>query len=148
MSHAYSFLNVQASITGPGGSFSLGSGVGAAEEGITIAFVEDKNTMTVGADGEPMHSMHAGKAAKVTVRLLKTSPTNKKLSVLYNLQTSNGGVLHGQNVLTVRDTARGDVAVGRHVAFTKHPDLSFAKVGNTVEWVFDAGKTDILLGDA
>jgi hypothetical protein len=41
---------------------------------------EAKNTMTVGADGEVMHSLHAGKSGTITVTLLKTSPVNKKLS--------------------------------------------------------------------
>ncbi len=36
-----------------------------------------KNTMTIGADGEVMHSLHADKSGTVTVNLLKTSPTNK-----------------------------------------------------------------------
>lgn len=34
--------------------------------------------MTVGADGEVMHSLHAGKSGTITVTLLKTSPVNKK----------------------------------------------------------------------
>lgn len=142
----YSFLNVQASIVGPGGAFSIGSDAGAAEEGISTSFVEDKNTMTTGAGGDVMHSLHAGKAGQITVRLLKTSPVNQKLSALYNLQTNGGGSLHGLNLITVRDTARGDVVIGREAAFKKHPDLSFAKVGNTVEWVFDVGKLDEMLG--
>ena len=47
----YSFLNVAASITGPGGSFQMGSGAGSAEEGIEITH-SDKNVQTIGADGK------------------------------------------------------------------------------------------------
>ncbi|MDR1495640.1 MAG: DUF3277 family protein, partial [Clostridiales Family XIII bacterium] len=40
----YSFLDIMASISGPGGSFSL-NGEGNAEEGITIARANPKNVM-------------------------------------------------------------------------------------------------------
>lgn len=33
--------------------------------------------MTVGADGEVMHSLHAGKSGTITVTLLKTSRSTK-----------------------------------------------------------------------
>lgn len=45
--------------------------------------------MTVGADGEVMHSLHAGKSGTITVTLLKTSPVNKKLSLMYNAQSQS-----------------------------------------------------------
>lgn len=141
----YSFLDVHAAITGPGGAFPLGSGVGAAEEGITIARSEDKNTMTTGADGEVMHSLHAGKSGQVTIRLLKTSPVNALLMGMYEFQTTSS-TRHGQNTITVGDVARGDFITAREVAFKKAPDLTWAKTANTVEWTFDAGKIDGLLG--
>jgi hypothetical protein len=50
---------------------------------------EAKNTMTVGADGEVMHSLHGGKSGTITVTLLKTSPVNKKLSLMYNAQSQS-----------------------------------------------------------
>ncbi|HHD9887370.1 TPA: phage protein [Yersinia enterocolitica] len=62
----YSFMDVTASITGVGGSFDLGYGAAVAEEGITTSMIENKNTMTIGADGEGMHSLHAGKGGTVT----------------------------------------------------------------------------------
>ena len=43
--------DIVAAIKGPNGSFSLGNGAGVAEEGITIAMVDAKNTMVIGADG-------------------------------------------------------------------------------------------------
>ena len=51
----YSFQDVAATIVGPGGAFSLGYGEATAEEGITIVRAGDKNTMTIGSDGEGMH---------------------------------------------------------------------------------------------
>ncbi len=89
MSGTYSFIDVSASLTGPTGSIDLGYGSANSEEGITVAMTEAKNTMTVGADGEVMHSLHAGKSGTITVTLLKTSPVNKKLSLMYNAQSQS-----------------------------------------------------------
>ncbi|GAB2938266.1 phage structural protein [Hafnia psychrotolerans] len=142
----YSFMDVSASMTGPTGIIDLGYGAANAEEGISVAMSEAKNTMTVGADGEIMHSLHAGKAGTVTVTLLKTSPVNKKLSLAYNAQ-SQSSALWGNNVFVVRNSASGDLATIRSSAFQKHPDFANAKEGGTVAWVFDGGKVDELLGE-
>lgn len=144
-SQTYSFTDVHASISGPFGSFSLGSGVGNAEEGISIDMVEDKNTMTIGADGSGMHSLHANKSAKITIRLLKTSPANKQLNQLY-VQQSQSAAFWGQNLITVSDIARGDQITLRDAAFTKHAPTNYAKDGGISEWVFDAITRDDLLG--
>jgi hypothetical protein len=141
----YSFLDVQASISGPGGTFSLGADAGAAEEGITTAFVGEKNTMTKGAGGDGMHSLHASNAGKITLRYLKTSPVNAQLSAMYNFQKSSSGNW-GQNVIKVSNVVRGDVVDGKQCAFTKHPDLTYATEGGTVEWEFDVIQLDELIG--
>ncbi|VVD29159.1 phage structural protein [Paraburkholderia dioscoreae] len=141
----YSFLDVSASITGPGGAFALGYGEAVAKEGIKIAMAGDKNTMTIGADGEGMHSLHADKSGQVTLRYLKTAPINAKLMALYDAQTISSS-LHGQNVITVRNTASGDITTARKCAFKKKPDLTYAEDGDIVEWVFDSIKIDTLLG--
>lgn len=141
----YSFLDVTAAIIGPGGSFSLGSGTGAAEEGITVEMTEDKNSMVTGADGSVMHSLHAGKSGTVTVRLLKTSPVNAQLSAMYAFQTASSA-LHGQNVISIRDLARGDVITCQQVAFKRMTPVNYGKDGGTNEWTFDAGQIDTFLG--
>ncbi|GAB7212501.1 hypothetical protein OS31_40110 [Dickeya oryzae] len=74
----YSFMDVTATLVGPTGSIDLGYGSANSDEGITVTMAEAKNTMTIGADGEVMHSLHAGKAGTVTINLQKTSPVNKK----------------------------------------------------------------------
>lgn len=142
---AYSFLNCQAAIVGPGGAFSIGTGAGVADEGITITPAADKDTMTIGADGSVMHALNADKSATLTIRLLKTSPTNAQLSLMYNLQTLSSAT-HGLNVITVRDSARGDVATCRQVAFRRQPVLSYSKAGAVQEWEFNVGVLDELLG--
>jgi hypothetical protein len=142
----YSFLDFSASMTGPTGDVDLGYGSANAEEGVTVAMTEAKNTMTVGADGEVMHSLHAGKSGTVTVTLLKTSPVNKKLSLQYNAQSQSSS-LWGNNVFVLRNHASGDLVTIRSAAFQKQPDFANAKDGGTVAWVFDGGKVDEVLGE-
>jgi hypothetical protein len=141
----YSLLNVKASISGPGGSFSIGSDAGVGEEGITVDLAEDKNTMTIGGGGAGMHSLHASKAGMVTIRLLKTSPTNKLLNALYNFQAQSS-TNWGQNLITIQDMARGDNITAADCAFKKQAPVAFAKDGNVMEWVFDSIAIDEQLG--
>lgn len=141
----YSFLSVQATLAGPGGIVPLANGAQAAEEGVSVAMAEDKNTLTIGAGGEGMNSLHAGKSGTITIRLLKTSPVNGLLAAMYRLQTNDAG-LHGINTLNVRDTKRGDIVTAQGVAFKKFPDMNWAKDGGTVEWAFDATTIDPILG--
>lgn len=145
MSATYSFLDTNCAIVGPGGAINLGSGAGNAEEGITIEANEDINTLTIGADGTPMHSLSANKSGVVTVRLLKTSPVNKKLAALYALQTASAS-LHGQNTITLATTYTQDVITCRSVAFKKATGLTYAKDAGMNEWAFDAGIIDRALG--
>lgn len=131
----YSFINVQASLIGPGGNINIGAGSGASEEGITISMVEDKGDYKVGADGQVMQTLRASNLGHITVRLLKTSPTNALLSAMYNAQKTNAG-LWGQNVIRVSDVQRGDVSLGTQMAFVKLPDIVYSKDGNMNEWNF------------
>lgn len=145
----YSFINVQVSLTGPGtAALNLGYGAQVAKEGISVAMIEDKNSMYVGADGGGTHSLHAGRAAMAVIRLVKTSPTNNLLSELYSYQTSreSGGLYHGQNVITLTDIARGDSYTMSGAAFKKYPDNSWAEDAGVTEWSFDVIDCDPLIG--
>ncbi len=142
----YSFLDVNAAIVGPGGSFSLGSGAGASEEGITITANEEIDGMQIGADGAVMHSLRANKSGKLTVHLLKTSPVNNQLSDMLALQRTSGS-LWGQNTINVTNIASGDQYTNQQVAFTKVPDNAFSKDANTIAWEFNCGIIDPTLGD-
>lgn len=141
----YAFSTIVAAINGPGGAFSIGSDAGCAEEGITVDMVDEKSTMVIGAGGQGQHNLHAGKAAKITVRLLKTSPTNALLEEMYNLQTATPA-LHGQNTITIRDVYRGDVGTAQEVAFAKFPTVTYSKDGPVLEWMFNAITMDWTLG--
>lgn len=141
----YSFLNVACTITGPGGSFNLAAGAAAAEEGITIEASEDKNVMTIGADGKGMHSLIASDACTVTVRLLKTSPINAGLMAMYDLQ-STSSQLWGANTFTIVDSGRNDYSSVQAAAFKKKPTITYAKEGGMMEWVFDGISANSVLG--
>jgi structural protein KPP10_ORF10 len=133
---AYSFLNIVGSINGPGANIAIGAGTGAAKEGISTAYEEEKTTTQTGADGAIAHSLHAGQTGTITIRLLKTSPYNAQLSSMYNFQRQPGGSNWGQNNITFRDIVRGDVIDGRQMAITKWPDMSWAEDAGTVDWTF------------
>jgi len=141
----YSFLDVKAAIVGPGGTFSLGSGSGAAEEGITIEPSDDIDEMLIGADGQGMHSLKANKSGKITVRLLKTSPVNQQLSAMLAFQRTSA-VNHGQNTITVVNKSSGDTITCQQVAFARVPNLTYARLGGTNEWTFNATIIDMGLG--
>lgn len=142
----YSFLDCAASLTSADATIDLGYGAAVADEGLTFARAGDKNTMTVGADGEGMHSLHADKSGAVTIRLLKTSPTNAKLMNLYSLQQSNSKKW-GKNTITYNHSGSGDNGTASLCAFRKVPDLKYAKDADILEWVFDAIKLDTKLGE-
>ena len=141
----YAFQDINCSMAGPTGFLSLGYGSANSEEGITIEMAGDKNTMTIGADGEGMHSLHADKSGTVIVRLLQTSPQNAKLQAMYDAQTFSSS-LHGQNIFVITNSRSGDVTTARSAAFKKKPSLTYAKDGKMREWVFDSLKIDTVLG--
>lgn len=145
MAQVYSFGDTSATLNGPSGSFQLGAGAGAAQEGITVEPKTDVNTLTVGAGGEGMHSLSMDTSSTVTVRLLKTSPVNAQLMNAFNAQRRST-LLHGRNSIVVRDPNRGDLVTCRQVAFAKVPPLNWAQEGGTNEWVFDAAETVYVLG--
>lgn len=146
MSGTYSFVDVTASLTGPGGMIDLGYGSAVSAEGITVTMAGAKNSMITGADGEGMHSLRADKSGTITVNLLKNSPTNKKLSATYNAQSLSSS-LWGKNVIVIRNKVSGDTVTARECAFQKQPDHSNTEKDGTVAWVFDCIKIDMLLGE-
>jgi len=142
----YSFLDTSASITGPGGSFTIGGqNTGSAEEGLTIERNADKNTLVVGADGSPMNSLAAREDGKLTVRLNKTSPLNSALSSMYNTQKGSSAAW-GQNTISISNTTLGDSWTLTNVAFKKYPKVDYAKEAGIIEWEFDVGYIASTLG--
>jgi hypothetical protein len=141
----YAFNDVVATIAGPTGSANLAYGAAPSEEGISFEAAGDKNTMTVGADGAVMHSLHADKSGRVIVRLLKTSRINALLQQMYDIQTTSAA-LHGQNTILCQQKAAGDVTTARQCAFKRKAPINYQKEGGMIEWEFDAGMIDTVLG--
>ena len=142
---AYSFLNIVAAIAGPGAAFKLGAGAAVAEEGITIAPNEDKNNMIIGADGAGQHTLIASNGGLITMRFLKTSPTNGLLQLAYDLQAASSAIW-GQNIITIADTARLELTTCQSCAFKKKPELVYDKNGPMIEWTFDSLAINSVLG--
>ena len=141
----YSFLDVTASITGPGGAFDLGYGSANAKEGITITRTQDRNNMTIGADGSALHSLRADRSGTVTVRLLKTSDRNAMLQTMFNAQSIDSS-LWGMNLISIAHKTLSDKVVCQACAFMRDPDVTYAEDGDIVEWTFQSGQIDIIRG--
>jgi len=137
MGITYSFKDVTASINAPTASVSIGYGAGVGDEGITIDANADRNTMTIGADGTGMHSLHADQSGTVTVRLLQTSPSNLVLQQLFNDQ-SLAGSAWGQNTIVITNVQSGDSVTATRCAFKKNPSLTYRKDGVMIDWVFES----------
>ena len=143
---AYSFVNVQCAIDGPGGSFNLGSGAGISEEGIKISRNREKTVQTIGADGKNMYSLIADRSGSIEVHVLKTSNVNAQLMALYNTQQLSAAIW-GINTITIAYPDGKDVSILSEVAFKKAPDLTYAQEGGTNTWEFFAGTVDSNLGE-
>ena len=141
----YSFQDVVISLTGPGAVLDLGFGSAISDEGVSIDMAGDKNTMTVAADGEVMHSLHSDNSGIITLRYLQTSKANTFLNLLYNAQRQSAA-LWGKNIILIRHAASGDLHTARQCAFKKKANVGYKKVGGMYEWPFDCGKIDSELG--
>lgn len=141
----YSFLDVLASIVGPGGSFPLGSGAGVAKEGLTVTATQDLDGMLVGADGQGVHSLHADQSGQVTVRVLKTSPVNALLGAMLAFQQASAANW-GQNTLSITNMTSGDIITCELCAFTKWPDINYAEDAGLNEWTFNSLRIGRALG--
>lgn len=144
---AYSFLDVTATLYNESTklSINLGVGAGVAEEGITWEPVGTKNVVESGADGSGTNNLIASNVGIVTVRLLKTSPANKPLSVAFNEQTAIP-FLWGSNIIKISMPGRGDVGIFTQVALQNLPSLTWAQEAGMNEWIFDCIDSTILLG--
>ncbi len=140
----YSFLDVHATYVGLRGVVDLGAGSGNSAEGITIERANDKATMTIGADGSGMHNLMGDKSGRITVRLLKTSPTNKLLAQIYNATTLNSNV-YGNDTITVYNSKTGETHTATGVGLARFPTSNNATEGGIQEWVFNCLEIDSIL---
>lgn len=141
----YSFKDVHATLTGPGGTVAVGNNAGISEEGIRIEPTEEKDVMKQGADGSIAHSLRATKSGRVIISILKTSPTNAQLMALYNFQIQSSANW-AQNTLVISNTTTQDVCTCQQVAFTRLPPNVYSKDAGIIEWEFNCSQIDTVLG--
>ena len=141
----YSFLDVQATISGPGGSFDLAS-AGVSDEAFRVRMDGPKNTKTMGAGGAGMHSLHASKAGVIEISLLKTGIGNAQLNQLYNFQQTSAANW-GQNTLTIINPVSGDSVTAIFGAFDKQSDLGYSTEGGLNVWPLSFIEIDEVLGN-
>lgn len=143
----YSFIDVYATLVdaATGANISIGSGAGVAEEGITISQVDNVGHMQIGADGTPMQVLQATRGARLSLRLLKTSPVNAALMALVETQRTTGA-LWGQNTISITEIATGDEVTAAFCAFEKIPDNNYDKTGKMFDWTFLVGDSTQVLG--
>lgn len=143
--YVYSFNSIKGTLIGPGIAINLGNGSSPTEEGITIDPSGPINGMTIGSDGNGMHSLNMDKSGHVTVRVLKDSPINSQMAAAYALQTASAAA-HGQNTIAFSNIDSGDAITCQFCAFQKAPTLTYAKDGGMNEWAFDCIQIDRVLG--
>lgn len=139
---AYSFVDVSATFSCPGGIVRLGNGAAVADEGISVEKAEDYNTMIVGTEGDILQCRHSGTHGTIRIRLLKHSESNGQLM---NIMKSLKGSEWGIGNFSVRNRSNGDSVSAAEVAFTGPPALVFGKIAGMLEWLLHAGHIDPVL---
>lgn len=114
----------------------------AAGNFITVAQDSDAFNMVVGIRGDVARSKTSNKAAKITVRLMQTSPGNDILSTIHNLDQS---APNGAGVFTVgmRDSATGRAFwTGATAWIVKAPDVNMDAQDTPREWVIQVARLE------
>jgi hypothetical protein len=91
----------------------------------------------VGADGEVMRSLSADNTHSITVTLLQSSASNKKLSDVRNEDKVTG---KGIKALTITDINGETMGFWPEAWIRGDPTLGFAKEDTERQWVFDTGQ--------
>lgn len=116
------------------------------DDALMIARREDAATDKVGADGRMAVAMSANKSGEITLKLLQTSPTNKVLNSIHNLQGGGPAKFIPMGII-FQDTYRQDRAVGTAGYIKKMTEVTRGAGINTQEWVIVVERLDFLLGD-
>jgi hypothetical protein len=142
----YSFQDVVCTYEGPFSNFTVAAvETASAEEGITLTWGEESNTQTIGSDGSVMNSMHAARAGTCTIRLLKTSPNNRRMDESFRREHESS-LFWGRSIIRVADVIRGDQYTLTGCAWVRYPTNSYAKIGNILEYEFHVAIIDSVLG--
>ena len=136
----YDSNNVQVMICGiPIDVDSGGSGGYADDEFLTIEKESDDFTDVAGTDGEVSRSKTNDARATVTLKLMQTSLSNKKLAALrlMDINADNGA---GVGALQVKDANGLSLYTAFECWIQAPPAVSFGRAAGTREWKVRVGK--------
>lgn len=136
----YSFINTVLIING----VEL-TGWAEGDDVIQINRRTDAITDKVGAGGDMMVSVSADKSGEFTFRLQQTSPSNKYLAGICELNEGGASTMVPV-VCLFQDTYRNDLATGTIGYLKKPTDLKRGAQGNNQEWTVVTERLDMLLG--
>lgn len=110
----------------------------ASDEFATIAWNSELYTTKVGADGMVVRAKSNDFTAKVTLKMLRSSPVHRTLTALYLLSrdSTNGDDM---GVFQARDRNDGLEYKSEKSWVSKHPDLSFGAEAGEVSWEITCG---------
>lgn len=91
----------------------------------------------VGSDGEVTRSKSNQNLATVTIILMQSSSGNAAMSVIHNLDRSEGAGA-GIGTLLIRDRQGLSVFSSESAWITKMPDESFDRTATSREWILNA----------
>ncbi len=104
---------------------------------VQVAVANDAFAKKVGANGEVGRARSNDDTAEVTITLMQTSPSNKLLSDVHNLDKATGA---GKGPLSIKDLNGESVWYFPDAWIKKAPDFTRGKEIADVAWVFDTGQ--------
>jgi hypothetical protein len=144
---AYSYLNWVVLVSAPPaipphqvGNFADG------DDCLMITRRNDAVTDKVGADGKMSIAISADRSGEITLKLQQTSPSNKVLNAIADLQEA-GPNTFAPILIQAQDIYRQDMGVGQFGYIKKRPEVTRGAGLNPQEWVIVVERLDLLLGD-
>jgi hypothetical protein len=104
---------------------------------VRVGYVEERNTLTAGTQGEVTRTVNLNKIILWTVILPQTHSKNDVLAAL--------AVTNDPFVIGIRESGGNYVATSPEAVITKRPDTSRGKESGTSEWMIQ-GKGEIFEG--
>lgn len=129
-SSAYSFTNIAATVDG-----QQVQGLWDGDDVLTVApGAETAGTGTIGADGSGIFSVSADRSAKITIKLMHTSPTHRLLTQKFKRQQALGSAAAGFP-FSVIDASSGEGGSADRCFVLNSPTDSKNKTATVRQWV-------------
>ena len=117
------------------------TGFAEGDDAISVEFLQEDWQLTVGADGKATRAKTNNNAARVTLKLMKTSDANDLLNAYYQSdKASNSGVFP----FMLKDNNGRELHVAEQMFIEKRPDPSFGQNVSEREWVL---LTDVMVSN-